>query len=145
MSIDHDPATLEVRTEDGGMRKSQANTNVVDTKITLFNTGSRNSKVPVVKFTAQRNNPLQSRQLKDYNQVRGNRTNSKHRPQKLTQSLPASRRDPDSELASVKNHGGPNSVTGRISRRSSSTKLPTHPSSSKNRKPPPGKMEMFYG
>ena len=52
MSIEHDPAILEIRTEDGGVRKSTANSNVVDTKITLFNTGSRTAKVPVVKSIA---------------------------------------------------------------------------------------------
>ena len=47
MSIEHDTNALEVRTEDGHLRKSQVNTNVVDTKITLFNTGARTSKAPV--------------------------------------------------------------------------------------------------
>ena len=60
MSIEPESATLEVRTEDGGLRKSfgAGSKNVVDTKINLFNTGSRKGKAPVVKSAAQRNNPL---------------------------------------------------------------------------------------
>ena len=68
------------------------------------------------------------------------RTNSKH--QKKTQSLPASKRDPDSEFNSVKGANGPASVTGRSRRSSSANKIPSSINSSNKKKPSTaGKLE----
>ena len=64
MSIEPESNAMEVRTEDGridgSLRKVPTNANVVDTKITLFNTGARN-KAPLAKSMVQRYNPLQPR------------------------------------------------------------------------------------
>ena len=128
----------EIKSQQDNFRKSHVvPSNVVDTKISLFTAPSASASTS----GHQRVATYQQRpKNKDYNQVRGMRTNSKH--QKKTQSLPASKRDPDSELNSVK--GGPHSVAGRAnSRRSSSAnKLPSSVHSSNRKRPTAsGKLE----
>ena len=49
MSMEPESNALEIRTEDGNLRKSIANTNVVDTKINLF--GSTAKKASMAKST----------------------------------------------------------------------------------------------
>ena len=134
----------EVRTEDGGLRKKFNNKNVVDPKITLFsNDSSRAIKVPMVRSVVQRSDPLMQTQPtlkikdKDYNVVRSRVKAHRSGKNKVTQSLPASRRDPESDMASNRRQSGPISVTGLSSeKRSSSTKLPLGSRTSSGRKPP---------
>ena len=141
MSLDQDTNMHEVRTEDGGLRKKFNNKNVVDPKITLFsNDSSRAIKAPMVRSVVQSSDPLllPKKQIKDkdYNVVRSRVKAHRVSKNKVTQSLPASRRDPESDMASNRRQSGPISVTGLSSeKRSSSTKLPVGSRTSSGRKP----------
>jgi len=95
----------------------------------------------MVRSVVQRSNPLLQPKAqikdKDYNVVRSRVKAHRGGKNKLAQSLPASRRDPESDMASARRSAGPQSVTGLSSdKRSISTKNLAGSRTSSGRKPP---------
>ena len=76
ISLENDSNTHEIKSQENALRKKDVvPTNVVDTKITLFTAPSASASTS----GHQRVATYQQRpKIKDYNQVRGVRTTSKH-------------------------------------------------------------------